>query len=277
VQSEQLRLRILNGSGGRLYNLGFTDDRHFHVIASDGGLLSAPVELSRIQLSPGERVEIVVTMTPGVPISLHSFPIENRAGLELAEARQFGVLDAFDILELRPAPELRPGVALPASLTDLAAPELSQSVVQRSFDLQWFMINGNRMDMNRIDFSSTVDTDEIWSVHNVDNWPHNFHVHDAQFRIVDIDGASPPPELAGYKDTVYVAPGQQVRFAIRFSGYTDPTYPYMFHCHLTMHEDRGMMGQFLVLAPGQEPAPLAMDMPPSAGDVPAAHGGHAMR
>ena len=34
----------------------------------------------------------------------------------------------------------------------------------------------------------------------------------------------------------------------------------MYHCHLLHHEDQGMMGQFLVLAPGQQAAPMQMDM-----------------
>jgi len=28
----------------------------------------------------------------------------------------------------------------------------------------------------------------------------------------------------------------------------------MYHCHLLWHEDQGMMGQFLVVEPGQKPA-----------------------
>lgn len=260
VRSERVRLRILNGSGGRLYNLGFDDNRDFHVVGSDGGLLAAPVMKRRIQLSPGERAEIVVTMAADVPTSLRSFPVENRAGLQPAEAAKFGVDDTFHILELRPRPALRPTAAPPATLAALPAVEVSDADTRRSFELQWFMINHDRMDINRIDFSATADRPEIWTVRNVDNWPHNFHVHDTQFRIVDIDGSPPPPELAGYKDTVYAPPGQRIRLAVRFADYTDPTYPYMYHCHLAMHEDHGMMGQFLVLAPGQEPAPMAMDM-----------------
>ena len=261
VRSERVRLRILNGSGGRLYNLGFDDDRDFHVVGSDGGLLAAPVMKRRIQLSPGERAEIVVTMAADAPASLRSFPVENRAGLQPAEAAKFGVDDTFHILELHPLPALRPTAAPPATLAALPAVAVSDADTRRSFELQWFMINHDRMDINRIDFSATADRPEIWTVRNVDNWPHNFHVHDTQFRIVDIDGSPPPPELAGYKDTVYAPPGQRIRLAVRFADYTDPTYPYMYHCHLAMHEDHGMMGQFLVLAPGQEPAPMAMAMP----------------
>ncbi|MGK2870110.1 MAG: multicopper oxidase family protein [Mycobacterium sp.] len=260
VRTERVRLRILNGSGGRLYNLGFSDGRMFHVIAGDGGLLEAPVPVTRLQLSPGERAEIIVESRGGETAALTAFPIEDRAGLEAEEAGRFGVDDTFAILSWQAQPTLRPSAPLPAALTTLPALPDPAPSVHREFDLQWFMINRNRMDMNRIDFHATVDTDEIWTVRNVDNWPHNFHVHDTQFRILDIDGAPPPPQLAGFKDTVYTAPGQRIRLAVRFSDYTDPTFPYMYHCHLALHEDQGMMGQFLVLNPGQQPEPMAMGM-----------------
>lgn len=261
VRTERVRLRILNGSGGRLYNLGFSDGRAFHIVAGDGGLLTAPVPATRVQLSPGERAEIIVDCSAGNSAVLQSFPIDGRAGLDAEEAARFGVGDSFTILRLEPEPTLRPSAALPAALAVLPAlPDPARSV-HREFELQWFMINRNRMDMNRIDFQATVDTDEIWTVRNVDNWPHNFHVHDTQFRVIDIDGMPPPPQLAGYKDTVYTPPGQRIRLAVRFSDYTDPTFPYMYHCHLALHEDQGMMGQFLVLDPGQQAEPMAMDMP----------------
>lgn len=261
VRTERMRLRILNGSSGRLYNLGFDDGRVFHVIAGDGGLLAAPVPVTRVQLSPGERAEIVVELRPGQDAVLQSFPIDDRAGLDRDEADRFGVDDTFTIVRLHPEPTLRPSAALPLALTPLPAVQDAAESVRREFDLQWFMINENRMDMNRIDFQANVDVDEIWTVRNVDNWPHNFHVHDTQFRIIDIDGAPPPPQLAGFKDTVYVPPGQRIRIALRFSDYTDPTFPYMYHCHLAMHEDQGMMGQFLVLGPGEQPEPMDVDMP----------------
>lgn len=261
VRTERVRLRVLNGSGGRLYNLGFSDDRVFHAIAGDGGLLAAPVPATRVQLSPGERAEIVVESRPGQDYALQSFPIDRRAGLEREEAARFGIGDSFTVMRLQPERNLRPSAALPAALATSATLPDEATAVHREFDLQWFMINGNRMDMSRIDFHATVDTDEIWTVRNVDNWPHNFHVHDTQFRIIDIDGAPPPPQLAGLKDTVYTPPGQRIRLAVRFSDYTDPTFPYMYHCHLALHEDQGMMGQFLVLNPGQQPQPMAMDMP----------------
>ena len=40
-----------------------------------------------------------------------------------------------------------------------------------------------------------------------------------------------------------------------FTDYADPMWPFMYHCHLLYHEDSGLMGQFVVVAPGQTPVP----------------------
>lgn len=39
---------------------------------------------------------------------------------------------------------------------------------------------------------------------------------------------------------------------MRFSDHTDPNVPYLLHCHLTLHEDEGMMSQFVVLREGED-------------------------
>lgn len=254
VTTERVRLRILNGSSGRLYNLALSDGTGFELIATDGGLLSKPVALQTIQLSPGERVELVLSLPPGQHTTLRSLPITDRAGIE--QPAQFGFDDTFDILELRPAATLRRSAAVPATLVPMLPLAAAGTAPHRSFELEWFMINGGRMDMDRIDMTIPVDTTEVWSVRNKDNWPHNFHVHDVQFQIVAVDGTPPPPTLSGWKDTVYASPNVTYTLAMRFTDYADPTFPYMYHCHLLHHEDQGMMGQFLVLAPGQQPVPM---------------------
>jgi hypothetical protein len=104
--------------------------------------------------------------------------------------------------------------------------------------------------VDRIDETVTVDTTEIWAVSNASDDYHNFHIHDAQFQVVEVDGHAPPVELSGWKDTLFIPPAGTVHLAIRFSDYTDPDLPYMYHCHLLHHEDRGMMGQFVVVEPG---------------------------
>ncbi|MEO3802082.1 multicopper oxidase domain-containing protein [Nonomuraea sp. B1E8] len=72
-----------------------------------------------------------------------------------------------------------------------------------------------------------------------------------QFQVVSVGGAPPPPELRGWKDTVHTPPNVPVRIALRFRGEPDPATPYMFHCHILNHEDQGLMGQYVVTAPGR--------------------------
>ncbi|WP_336082264.1 multicopper oxidase family protein [Nocardia sp. SSK8] len=256
VTTERVRLRVLNGSSGRLYRFALADGRAFDLVGTDGGLLPEPVRLTDIRLSPGERAEIVVAMTPGENVTVRSLPITERAGID--RAREFGFDDIFDVLVLRAAETLRPSPALPTTLVPLLPLVAPDTAPTRSFDLRWFMINNRRMDMNRIDMTIPLGSTEVWTVRNKDNWPHNFHIHDVRFQIVAVDGNPPPPALSGWKDTVYTEPYRTYTLAMRFTDHADPTFPYMYHCHLLHHEDQGMMGQFLVLAPGEQPAPRAM-------------------
>ena len=69
--AQTIRFRILNASSGRVFNLGISDDRNFRQIGSDGGLLEAPVIMNRLQISPGERAEIIVNFTNDESEILH--------------------------------------------------------------------------------------------------------------------------------------------------------------------------------------------------------------
>ena len=161
---------------------------------------------------------------------------------------------SFDVLQLRAAASLDPSPEVPASLADLPPADPAGAVAERSFVMSGHSINDRQMDMNRVDFVATVDTSEVWTVRNDNPLPHSFHVHDTQFRVLSIDGSPPPARLAGWKDTIALERERVYRLLVRFEDYADPTTPYMYHCHLLWHEDQGMMGQFLVVEPGQKPA-----------------------
>jgi FtsP/CotA-like multicopper oxidase with cupredoxin domain len=248
VTTQAVRLRLLNASNARFYNFGFDDERQFAVVASDGGLLAAPVAASRVQLAPGERAEIVVRLNPAETVGLNS------TAPDLGSSRDALYSDGtFGVLELRAADRLTASPPLAAHLADVPQADPSTAVTTRTFAVQGRAINGRPMAMDRIDMAVPVDQTEIWEISNRDRQPHNFHVHNVQFRVLDIGGRPPPPELAGFKDTVYVAPLSTVRILLRFTDYTDRRWPYMFHCHLLLHEDLGVMGQFVVVDRGQQP------------------------
>jgi FtsP/CotA-like multicopper oxidase with cupredoxin domain len=251
VAHERIRFRVLNASNARTYNLGFSDERSFQLIATDSGLLDRPATLDRLPLSPGERAEIVVRFAPGDEVVLRSFQ-PDLGGLDFWNNRFNGGDDTFDLVQFRAADRLESSPTVPDVLVDQDLHDPSEVVSTRSFRLSGTSINGRDMDLSRIDEVVTVDTTEIWEIEG-GGMPHNFHPHDVRFRILDIDGRPPPPHLAGWKDTVPVLPGTTVRIILHFSDYTDPANPYMLHCHVLLHEDRGMMGQFVVVEPGQAP------------------------
>jgi FtsP/CotA-like multicopper oxidase with cupredoxin domain len=124
-------------------------------------------------------------------------------------------------------------------------------------------IDGNEakaMDMNRIDLTIPKDEVQIWEIINDMPMTHNFHLHGTHFRILERklgDEVIPVPDNEkGYKDVVRIdgkgmppigAPANSVKIVVKMTDFTDPTTPYMFHCHILEHEDSGMMGQFLVV------------------------------
>jgi bilirubin oxidase len=204
-----------------------------------------------VQLSPGERAEILVRMAPGETVVLRSEKPDLGGTLGALGAGNGGG-DRFDVLELRAADSLRSAGTIPSALAAIDRLDPADAVQERHWELDGTQINQRNMDMDRIDAVAEVGTTEVWVVRNNMAFPHNFHVHDVQFQVLEYSGGPAPPQLAGWKDTVYLRPNETVRLIMRFDDYADPEAPYMFHCHLLRHEDNGMMGQFLVVEPGTD-------------------------
>ncbi|MEZ4940657.1 MAG: multicopper oxidase domain-containing protein [Saprospiraceae bacterium] len=270
-----IRLRLLNGSTERVYNLGFQDNRAFHQIASDGGLLDAPVALTRLRLAPGERAEILVNFSgqQGQSTQLMSFASELPSGIYGATnptAMPMGSIAGyannplngsdFNILQLNVvAPTANPVATLPATL--VANTPYSEADAQATRNLTFqpvqmgptgmlngpFVINGAGFEMDVINYKIPLNNTEIWTLTNMTAISHPFHIHDVQFYILDINGATPADNMQGRKDVVLVPPmGGTLRFITKFEDFANDNVPYMYHCHMLSHEDDGMMGQFVV-------------------------------
>ncbi|GJM11877.1 MAG: multicopper oxidase [Pseudohongiella sp.] len=273
-----LRLRLLNASNARSYNLGFSDNREFYQIASDGGFLEAPVPLTRLQLAVAERAEILVEFDPGEEVRLvnvalpPAFPEFPGAMSEMMRALN---TQAFDILHFRAQDSLQDNGELPAQLVDIFRLPAAAATNTRSFRLGMgngmrsgedagpgrgarngrgggfgggqFSINGRLMAENYINERIEFNTTEIWELTNNSPMMHPFHVHNGQFQLLDRNGEPPPANEMGWKDTVKVGPGELVRIVMRFTDFRDEENPYMYHCHILEHEDQGMMGQFLIV------------------------------
>lgn len=279
LPAQVVRLRVLNGASQRAMELGFSDNRSFYLIGTDGGLLTAPLSMTRYRILPGQRADILIDLTAseGNNFQLMSFASELPNAIYGAAQPGMGAGATASLVGYTSNPlngndyafldinvttaTATPILTIPVSLATFTPLLEANADITRTLsftsagamgDLNGpFLINGTVFDMNTINYTIPLNNTEIWSLTNQTPIAHPFHIHDVQFFILDINGNPPPPELQGYNDVVMVPAGNgNVRFIAQFTVHTSDTVPYMYHCHMLTHEDDGMMGQFLVTESG---------------------------
>jgi bilirubin oxidase len=276
--AQVVRMRVLNGSSQRVMELGFSDNRPFSIIGTDGGLLSAPVIKTRYRISPGQRVDILVDLTSSLGQNFQLMSYASELPNAIYGASQPGMGPGatnslpdytsnplngnnYELLDINvTAQTASPVLTIPSTLATFtplleADADITRDLLFTSAGAMGnlngpFLINGSGFDMATINYTVPLDNIEIWSLTNQTPIAHPFHIHDVQFFILDINGNPPPPELQGYNDVVLVPAGMgNVRFIAEFNDHSNDSIPYMYHCHMLTHEDMGMMGQFLVVDP----------------------------
>jgi FtsP/CotA-like multicopper oxidase with cupredoxin domain len=90
---------------------------------------------------------------------------------------------------------------------------------------------------------------EDWTIENRALETHAFHIHQIHFQVLEVDGK--PATNGDLRDTIEIPfwsgkgpyPSVKVRMDFR-----DPTIAgtFLFHCHILLHEDLGMMHKILV-------------------------------
>lgn len=276
VPAQVVRLRLLNASPERVYNFALQNNLVFYQIASDGGLLNAPVPLTRLRLAPGERAEILVDFAgqQGQVIQLLSMASELPNGIYGALQPGMGAGQVipgytsnplnganFQVMTFQVTPPTSSPVTVVTTTLVQNSPWLTSSangfktltfspLNQGPGAIQGpFLINNTSFDMNVVNYTIPKDNIEVWTLTNQSPIAHPFHIHDVQFYITELNGVLPPPNMAGRKDVVLVPAGQTVKFITKFETFCDPQGYNMYHCHMLTHEDSGMMGQFTVSCP----------------------------
>lgn len=252
VNTNQIRLRILNASQGEVYNIKLSNNYAFSVIASDGGFYNELITLSELNVGPANRYEII--------IDLDSMEGEK---LEL-------IANNVNVLTININDNLNEKYILPERLNSLIDVD-KISKIDREFVMKTNMmgvmgmmgsgrnktgnmnhsgssavtINGQSFDMNRIDFKAKSGTVEYWEIKNLGgamSTYHPFHVHATQFSIISINGKEPNALLQGRHDTINLYSNDTAIIAVPFDESLNGVF--MYHCHILDHEDAGMMGQF---------------------------------
>ncbi|GAA3071581.1 multicopper oxidase family protein [Streptosporangium carneum] len=238
VAARKYRFRLLNSATEGIFRLSLGDGTPLTQIASDGGLLPAPVSRNDLRITSGERVDVVVDFS--------RYPV----GTQVFLNHTTGPVLRFDVV--RQAPD---NSRVPAQLR--ALPALPAATVVREVSLGTDfsgggpipvgVVSGKPFDPERVDIQIKRGTTEIWNVTNADgeyNFTHNFHMHLVQFRVLGRNGGPPTADDAGRKDTLIIPPGESVRVQATFSDYVGR---YVYHCHFLEHSAIGMMAQMEIV------------------------------
>ena len=225
------RFRVLNGANARIFGLVLSNGAPFTLIGNDGGLLEAASQLTRIDIAPADRLDLLLSFKglAGQTVMLR----DARAGWDLLELR-VSAGNAADV----------PSLSLP-TITKLQGP----ATPTRTFSFDGMSkINGKLFDHSRIDFEVPFGVTERWRFVTNGNAPHPVHVHGASFQVQSRKGGRNQvfPWEHGWKDSVLLEDRETVEVLIRFDADVNKGSRYLMHCHKLEHEDMGMMSAFKV-------------------------------
>ncbi|MEG9326827.1 multicopper oxidase domain-containing protein [Salinimicrobium catena] len=284
VEPRKYRLRLLNGSDSRFYDL-FLPGITFYQIGSDGGLLAEPVRRNRLLVGPGERLDVIVDFSdPGLWGQTLILKNNARSPFPFGTTptpQTSGQIMAFKVVLPMEEGSVDESV-IPHNLRP-AAFEVEEAVSKRKLVLFEGTDEYGRLkpmlgtaEEGRLPFTAEVtekpelNTVEEWEIYNTTADAHPIHLHLVHFQVINTQkfntkkfvegdpdsikllGQPTPPSAgnAGRKDTFIVYPGEVARVRALF----DKEGLYVWHCHILSHEDYDMMRPFEVIKKTEEVA-----------------------
>lgn len=221
------RFRILNGANARVFRIALGNGAPWVLIGNDGGLLPSVSQVSVIEFSPGERLDVLVDF-------------RTATGSIMLRDLNTG----WNLLEFVPT-QISVSGSMPTGTLSSITPLSGPSTPTRTFRFEGMSkINGQVYNMDRIDFNVPSGQVERWRFTTGRNAPHPIHVHGASFQVQSRTGGRGVvfPWERGWKDTVLLQDTESVDVLIQFS----IPGQYLLHCHKLEHEDMGMMSNFKV-------------------------------
>ena len=214
VEPRRYRLRILNGSNARFYNLRLSSGQPFFQIGADQGLFPFPVRRTSILLAPAERADVIVDFSAQMNRDVfltNDAPAPYPSG-EPADPNTTGQIMKFSVTDSlrgldgsvlparldQGAPPLvladqTDARTLSAQLESAASPAGMQStrtrhmalveVVDRADNPIIVLLNNRRWDDPVAD-QPRLGAIEIWHLINTTGDAHPIHLHLVKFRVL---------------------------------------------------------------------------------------------
>lgn len=233
------RWRIVNAAGARYVRLSI-GGRPFTILGTDGGLLTAPVTVTEVLLTPADRVDLAVgPFSEGETLSIESLKYDR---MTVARSK----VDRFATLRVGARAPSR--AVIPERLRHIEPLVAGRVTPTREVHLGFrlsathgvdFLIN---KEAHHRDRPVRVGELQVWDIVNDTMMDHPFHLHGFFFQVVEVNGR--PPEFLSWEDTINVPPKGRVRIAWMPD---DRPGEWMYHCHILEHHESGMMAHFAVV------------------------------
>ena len=241
-----VRLRIVNASISRHYELRLDNGKPLYVIATGMGFFAEPLEQESVSLAPSERVEILVDMNGEQTASLIS---GSKRGFFYKVEQLFASDDTLTdnvVVELRPQ-GLPSAFANTPNLPPFNLDDFKLTISkERKFQLRPSdrLINQQRFDPNRIDFEATKGSVERWYI--TTNEAVGFTLQGAKFIFETQNRQKVPHKQLAWRDTLWLEADKEVTLLVHFEHTAPDAQPFSFGVSDHLLRDKGCMGQFSV-------------------------------
>jgi FtsP/CotA-like multicopper oxidase with cupredoxin domain len=238
------------------------------LIALDGYPLAAPRFVETILVPPAGRAEFIV-QAPAKgqteqfsTLAYSTGPTGNQDFEQILANIETSGGDSVKKREAKPT-ESAPRISIDslkfAGLRDLTATATRNLYFSEEFGgtngpIQFYItVDGQKQKVFEPNEKPVITTKvgavEDWTIENRALETHAFHIHQIHFLMLEVDGKPVPTQ--DYRDTIEIpywsgsGPYHSVKVRMDFR---DPTIAgtFVFHCHILLHEDLGMMHKILV-------------------------------
>ena len=250
---ETQRWRLLNASYERFLKILPMEGARYWQLSQDATTFAHPKRVGQLWLAPGQRMDVLVQAGPKVG----SFPLVQAAFNQ--RPTPYGKQPRVQVATLRVSGASQTPQEIPANLLpmrDLRGPEVkiaARHTIRFSQSPPDFFIDGAMFHQHNGEagptFVATVNTVQEWKIANDSPEWHSFHIHINDYQVVRRDGK----ELKGepeWADSVAIPPGKTITLRLPFDDFTGT---FVFHCHVLVHEDHGMMAIMKVVDRGAPP------------------------
>jgi suppressor of ftsI len=244
------RWRIFNADADRFVALRLPHGQSFRLLAEDGHTLARARTVRTLLMAPASRREVLVRGGRTGAYPLRAIPFSQFPGAD--KQVDGGPVPNETLLTLRSAG--RPARVRFAARTRLSAPlDLRRKHVDRRRTIAFgemsepsgatrFELNGMTFDAGRTDVTMKLGSVEQWTLVNETSEWHTFHMHINDFQVVNLAGR--PVPYVEHVDNLALPPRSKSEILLQP---TDFIGRFVFHCHVTLHEDRGMMATVQVV------------------------------